>query len=68
MPTRSSGSPMRDSGIPFTMSATISCGVMVRLASVSIGPGAMAFIRMFMPPSSRGQLLGQAVTPTLARP
>ena len=41
MPVRSSTSPIRDNGIPLTMSATISCGVVVRLASVSIGPGAI---------------------------
>ena len=68
MPTRSSGVPMRDNGIPFTISATISCGVVVRLASVSIGPGAIALIRMFIPPSSRDSCWVRPLTPTLARP
>jgi len=47
MPTRSSGVPIRESGSPLTMSSTISLGVVVRLASVSMGPGAIALIRMF---------------------
>ncbi len=50
------------------MSLTIDCGVVVRLASVSMGPGAMALIRMFDPPSSVASYWVRPLTPTLARP
>ena len=68
MPTRSSGVPSRDNGRPLTMSSTISLGVVVRLASVSMGPGAMALTRMFCPPSSRESCWVKPLMPTLARP
>ena len=68
MPTRSSGWPMRLSGIRLTMSSTIAAGVVVRLASVSIGPGAMALIRMFCQPSSRDSCWVSPLIPTFARP
>jgi hypothetical protein len=68
MPTRSSGWPMRDNGIRLIISSLISRGVVARLASVSIGPGAMALIRMFCPPSSVASCWVSPLTPTLARP
>src|ERR1700733_7758561 len=68
IPTRSSGVPIRDSGSPLTISSTISLGGVVRLASVSMGPGGYALIRMFWPPSSRDSCWVKPLRPTLARP
>ncbi len=68
MPTRSSGVPMRCNGIRFTMSLTMLPGVTVRVASVSIGPGAMALIRMFDQPSSVASCCVRLLTPAFASP
>ena len=68
MPTRSSGWPIRPSGSLLTISLTMLCGVDERLASVSMGPGAIALIRMFELPSSVASCWVRPLTPTLARP
>lgn len=60
--------PIRFSGNVLTMSATIFPGVTVRVASVSIGPGAMALTRMFMPPTSWASCWVRPLIPTFARP
>ena len=67
MPTRSSGVPMRDSGMSLTMSATISCGVVVLLASVSIGPGRDRVDPDVHTAEFPRKLLGQAVDADLGQ-
>ena len=53
--------PCGCNGIRFTMSLTMLPGVTVRVASVSIGPGAMALIPDVRPAEFGRELLCQAV-------
>src|SRR4029077_16508902 len=52
IPTRSSGVPCRLRASDPTSWRMYSSGTTDRAASVSVGPGAMALTRMFIPPSS----------------
>ncbi len=52
-PARSAGVPMRLSGIVASSPWMIVSSTVERVASVSVGPGAMALTRMFIGPSSR---------------
>ena len=50
------------------MSSMIDPGTTVREASVSVGPGAMALIRMSEPPSSCASWMVIPLIPVLANP
>ena len=62
------GVPIRASGRPFTICSMNAAGTVLRVASVSIGPGAIALIRMFEPPSSRASCCVKPLMPTFASP
>ena len=67
-PTMSSGWPIR---LMARLLRTMSCAASpawVRVAAVSVGPGAIALTRMFMPPSSWASCWVRPLMPTLARP
>src|SRR5437762_9839271 len=67
-PTRSSGVPIRASGSCETIWSMIWGGTVSRVASVSIGPGAIALMRIADPPSSRASCCVSPLMPTFATP
>jgi len=66
--TMSSTSPIRDSGMLPRIWLRMKSGTTLRVASVSVGPGATAFTRMFLGPSSRARLCVMACMASLAIP
>jgi hypothetical protein len=59
---------MRDSGMLATRPSRMPSGTTLRVASVSVGPGAIAFTRIFLGPSSRARLCVIAWMASFAMP